>query len=151
MVKRFVEAWDKNKDKLEEFIKTHKQEEYDSYEELTKLLFDVVINPALKNTGYYPWGAIFDTDNILEIDDGDYQGTLIYILHLDTYQPDVSEYVYTSVSYGSCSGCDTLQAIECRGNYWDELPDKRQVEDYMELCLHLLQNCHMMKEYEDHD
>ena len=150
MVKRFVYAWDRNKDKLEEFIKTHKQEEYDSYEELVKLLFNVVINPGCKEFKY-PWCEGFKTDDILEIDNGDYQGSLIYILHIDTYQPSVCEYVYTSVEYGSCCVCDTLQGIESRGNYSDELPNEQQVKDYMELCLDLLQNCHMMKEYEDND
>lgn len=147
MVKQFVYAWDNNKDKLEEFIKTHKQEEYDSYEALVKLLFDIVINPGCKDF-QYPWSQGFDTDDILEIDNGDYQGTLIYILHIKTYLPSVIEYVWTSVEYGSCSVCDTLQHIESIGNYSDELPDERQVKDYMELCLDLLQSCHMLKEYE---
>lgn len=31
MIKSFVEAWDKNKGKLEEYIRTHNQIEYDSY------------------------------------------------------------------------------------------------------------------------
>ena len=148
MIKQFVYAWDQNKDKLEEFIKTHKQEEYDSYKDLVKLLFDIVINPVITEEFTYPWYQGFDTDDILEIDNGDYQGSLIYILHIDTYQPSVCEYVWTSVEYGSCSVCDTLRGIESRGNYSDELPDEQQVKDYMELCLDLLQGCHMLKEYE---
>jgi hypothetical protein len=45
------------------------------------------------------------------IDDGDYQGTQIFIIPTDTYQPSVKDYVMTDTYYGSCSGCDTLQAI----------------------------------------
>ena len=78
------------------------------------------------------------------IDNGDYQGTQIFIIPINTYQPGVDEYVYTHTYYGSCSGCDTLQAIQS----WDgdELPNEEQVKDYMELALHLLQKCHFMKE-----
>lgn len=137
MIKEFVKKWEQNKNKLEEFIKTHKQEEYDSYEDLVKLLFNIVINVVedfCDNT--------FDTNNITIIDDGDYQGTQIFILHKKSYQPYISEYVYTSVCYGSCSGCDTLQSIS---SYNYELPDEEQIKDYMTLILHLLQNCHYMK------
>lgn len=139
MIKDFVKAWDLNKNKLEEYIKTHKQEEYDSYEALVKLLFDIVINPTIA-VGF---SMRFDTEHILTIDDGDYQGTQIFILHKDTYQPGVEEYVYTSVYYGSCSGCDTLLSIN---SYCEEFPDETQVKDYMQLLLHLLQKCHMMSE-----
>ena len=31
MIQDFVYAWDENKSKLEEYIRTHKQEEYDEY------------------------------------------------------------------------------------------------------------------------
>ena len=142
MIKCFVEAWDKNKDKLEEYIKTHRQEEYDSYKELVKLLFDIVINPDIDTYS----GEKFDIDNIDVLDHGDYQGTLIFILHHEYYQPHVCSYVYTHTFYGSCSGCDTLQAICC---YDEGLPDEDQVKDYMQLCLHLLQRCTYMTDGEE--
>lgn len=144
MIKDFVKAWDLNKNKLEEYIKTHKQEEYDSYEALVKLLFDIVINPSIEEgNSVFGFSERFDTENILTIDDGDYQGTQIFILHKATYQPCVEEYVYTSVYYGSCCCCDTLQSIH---SYDDGLPNETQVKDYMQLLLHLLQKCHMMSE-----
>lgn len=149
MIKEFVQAWDKNKDKLREYIKTHKQEEYDDYVDLVKLLFDIVINPEISNTPYSDeryFNKAFDTENIHEINDGDYQGSLIFLLHADWYQPDPGDYVYTSVYYGSCSGCDTLLAINC---YGEDLPNEEQVNDYMTLCLHLLQHCHVMDGTED--
>lgn len=136
MVKEFCLAWEKNKGKLEEYFRTTKQDEYGNYEDLVKLLFDIVINPYVESDYYR-----FDTENILVIDDGDYQGTQVFILHRNVYQPIVEDYVYTNTYYGSCSCCDTLQAInryECR------LPDEQQVKDYMELCLHLLQKCNYM-------
>lgn len=151
MIEEFVSAWDKNKDKLKEYIKTHKQEEYCSYIDLVRLLFNVVINPDVPNwrcCGESRFWTGFDTENIHEIDDGDYQGSLIFLLHEDTYQPSPGDYVYTSVYYGSCSGCDTLLSIS---GYGDGLPNDEQVNDYMALCLHLLQKCHTMNETEDED
>lgn len=141
MVKEFCLAWEKNKEKLEEYFRTTKQSEYSDYENLVKSLFDIVINPEIDNIYQ------FDTENILVVDDGGYQGTLVFILHRDTYQPTVDEYVYTNTDYGSCSYCDTLLGInqyEC-----DRLPDEQQVEDYMSLCLHLLQRCNFMVDKEE--
>lgn len=136
MIKKFCLAWEKNKDKLEEHLRTTPQGEYPDYGHLVKLIFDIVINPE-RNFGKY------DTENIVEIDDGDYQGALIFILHPITYQPYVSDYVYTSVYYGSCSHCDTLLSIN---DYSNDLPSDEQVKDYMILCLHLLENCHFMSD-----
>lgn len=139
MVKNFANSWYKNKDKLEKYFKTHKQSKYMSYRDLVKLIFDIIINPELNCEEY-------DTDNIMVLDDGDYQGTQIFILHRKTYQPSIEDYVYTNVSYGSCSYCDTLLSIS---EYDYGLPNKNQVKDYMTLCLHLLQRCVFMKDEED--
>ncbi len=141
MIKDFVKAWDLNKNKLEEYIRTHKQKDYCGYKLLVKLLFDIVINPTMEDD----WD-MFDTEYITVINDGNYQGTLIFVLHKDHYQPCVSDYVYTSVGYGSCSGCDTLQRIYD----WDmDLPNEAQIKDYMTLLLHLLQRCHRMGAYDE--
>lgn len=141
MIKEFCLAWEKNKDKLEEYFRKTRQEEYGNYEDLVKLLFDIVINPSIECDHYR-----LDTENILVIDDGDYQGTQVFILHRDQYQPSVEDYVYTNTYYGSCSGCDTLLSIN---EYEDELPSESQVNDYMDLCLHLLQRCHYMIDEEE--
>lgn len=140
MVKEFCLAWEKNKGKLEEYFRTTAQSEYDSYELLVRRLFDIVINPSINPSieDSYRW---FDTEDFLVIDDGDYQGTQVFILHRNVYQPSVEDYVYTNTYYGSCSGCDTLLSIN---GYSSELPDEEQVKDYMRLCLHLLQRCNFM-------
>ena len=54
MIQKFVEAWDGNKSKLEEHLKTHRMEEYDEYEKLVKLLFEIVINPYISTQGHQP-------------------------------------------------------------------------------------------------
>lgn len=136
MIKEFIEKWDKYKNELEEYFKTNKQLEYSSYELIVKALFDIIINKDEDDE--------FDTENIVIIDDGDYQGTRIIILHKNCYQPNVEDYVYTNTYYGSCSGCDTLLAIQS----WnlEELPNQEQVKEYMILALHLLQKCKYMIE-----
>ena len=58
---------------------------------------------------------------------------------------DGKDYVYTNTYYGSCSGCDTLQAIS---GYDDGLPNEEQVKDYMQLALNLLQKCKRFEEGE---
>ena len=138
MIKEFVEKWNKYKNNLEEFFRNTKQEKYSSYEEIVKILFDKVINKDEEEP--------FDTENICVIDDGSYQGTQIFILHKDTYQPGIEDYVYTNTYYGSCSGCDTLLRIS---SYDEGLPDEEQIKEYMTLALHLLQKCEYMYGGED--
>ena len=139
MIKEFVEKWEKNKQNLEQYFLSTRQKEYSSYKDIVRALFDKVIN-----IDEYEEDK-FDIQNIVEINDGDYQGTEIFILHKDTYQPEVEDYVYTNTYYGSCSGCDTLLAISSCD---DDIPDKEQVKEYMTLALHLLQKCKYMTEEE---
>lgn len=134
MIREFVEKWDKYKKDLEDYFRNTKQSEYDKYEKIVKLLFEKVIDRD-KLFGEY------DLDNMIVIDDGDYSGTQIFIIHKDSYQPDIDDYVYTHTYYGSCSGCDTLLSIS---SYDEDLPDESQVEAYMTVALHLLQRLKIM-------
>lgn len=72
-----------------------------------------------------------DPKRIHQIDDGDYQGTLVFVIAAKGYQP--YDYWATKVCYGSCSGCDTLQAIE------DYTPLETQLSDLYTLGLHIVQ------------
>jgi hypothetical protein len=129
MITELVKQWEENKHKIEEYFKTTKQNEYDSYEAIVKKVFEICLPKASDYSGW-------DLDKMTVIDDGDYQGTQIFIIPTDTYQPSVEDYVMTDTYYGSCSGCDTLQAI----SNWDyDLPTDEQVEEYMTLALHLVQ------------
>lgn len=143
MIKEFVNQWDKNKKVLEEYFRTHKQEEYDEYSKIVKLLIQYVLNEGLKGDCDE---IKINPDTLTEIDFGDYQGTLIYIFAQDTYQPSTNDTFYTSVEYGSCSGCDTLQAIQ--GYCLEEFPNEKQVEGYMKLSLDILQRINRFKDYE---
>ena len=130
MIQEIIEKWDKNKARLETYFKTTEQSKYDDYKDIVKAIFDLVINVDCRNIDK------FATDKITVIDDGKYQGTQIFIIPKNTYQPDVDEYIITHTYYGSCSGCDTLQGISV---YEDGLPTDEQVKEYMTLALHLVQ------------
>lgn len=86
--------------------------------------------------------ASIDPNRIHEIDDGDYQGTLLYVIGGSDYQP--SNYWFVKVGYGSCSGCDTLEAI-LEGNWGHESEEEAQawkkqaIDQLMTLSLHIVQ------------
>jgi hypothetical protein len=127
MVKEFVDKWYKNKSKLEGWFKSGHPS---GYEEIVKNLIDIVLNDSPDEYDN------FDTANMVVIDHGDYQGMQIFIIPKKRYQPGITDYIFTHNYYGSCSGCDTLQAI-CE--YSGDLPTTVQIRDYMTLALHLLQ------------
>jgi hypothetical protein len=81
-----------------------------------------------------------DATRIHQIDDGNYQGTLVFVIAAVGYQP--WEYWYVKVGYGSCSGCDTLEGIR---DYEDGPPTKEQVDAYMTLALHIVQGFKSMQ------
>ena len=132
MIKQAVRKWDANKHNLEHYFRTTKQLEYSNYVDIVMKVFDLVINVGEMEVDEY----VYATDKMTVIDDGHYQGTQIFIIPRDTYQPDVDDYIMTDTYYGSCSGCDTLQAIPDFG--W-EFPSEEQVKEYMTLALHLIQ------------
>jgi hypothetical protein len=128
MLKICVRKWDENQSRLREVISKSKKHNTWDYKDLVKLTFDTIFNDCEK---------LLDTDEITEIDNGDYQGTLIYLIPFNTYQPSEYQYLMTYVGYGSCSGCDTLQGIQ---RWDDKLPTEMQVSDYMTLCKDIITN-----------
>lgn len=145
MIQDFVKAWDENKNLLQkEFEITSPS----SYQDIVEKLVKIVINPYLEKIGNYP--DSLDIKNMTVIDNGDYQGTTLYVIPYYTYQPSVDDYVYTHNYYGSCSGCDTFEAIECEWNIGWNGADKEDkigaAEDFMTLALHILQRFKGLKE-----
>ena len=47
MIQKFVEAWDVNKSKLEEHLKTHRMEEYDEYDKLAHQIDEKYLNERI--------------------------------------------------------------------------------------------------------
>lgn len=134
MIEEFIKAWNYNKATLEEYLKITEMGKYDNYTTLVKLLFEKVINPYMEISKH----KSYNLTRLHVIDDGDYQGTIIYLIPEDYYQPNSFNYVWTCVEYGSCSACDTIRGI-CEGDE-DELPNEQQLKEFMTLCLHLLQH-----------
>lgn len=81
-----------------------------------------------------------DVEQITEIDNGNYQGTLLYILPFSKCQPSETDYFITYVDYGSCSCCDTLQSIQSLGDWGQETPNEEQIKDLVKLCGDILAN-----------
>ena len=142
MIKDFAKAWERYNQNLKVLIANSENHKEWDYIDLLKLTFESVINTYLDDEGR----EVFDTEKIVTIDDGCYSGTLVFVLHRGSW-PNIDDYIYTSVEYGSCCVCDTLQGIQYDGEY-ETKPNERQVKDYLNECLHLLQNCFCMKEYE---
>jgi hypothetical protein len=129
MDKRVIGLWDNHKGKLEEFFRNHRMEEFNEYEKIVKLIIGNVLNAGDDGLGL--------SEEIRAIDDGDYQGTHLFLAHEETYQPGIDNYWVTHNSYGSCSGCDTLMAITGYDN--ENLPSAGQVKELMTLSLHIIQ------------
>ena len=138
MIKFCVEQWEKNKNRLEEVLKADSTLNACSYKYLVELVVKYVFNNSEDSYSYDNW----DYKKITEIDNGDYQGTLLFMIPKQTYQPSEGEYLLTYAGYGSCSGCDTLKAIQ---SWEDKPPTERQLKDYMSLCKDLA--CNTVKPY----
>jgi len=136
MNQQIIKQWEERKHLLEGYFSTTVQSEYDSYRLIVKKILELVITKADSDCSW-------DFSKMTVIDDGDYQGTEIFIIPSTTYQPSVEDYLMTDTYYGSCSGCDTLLGI-C--DYDDELPSESQVKEYMTLALHLVQKMKRLSE-----
>lgn len=134
MIKYCKEQWAKNEAELRKTLAKDKNKDRYDYEWLVKMVVTEVLN---KNNGD---DIEWDAENITEIDNGDYQGTLLYLIPLNTYQPSEYDYLMTYVGYGSCSGCDTLQSIQ-----YDSYSEEEKIDDYVRLCRDIV--CNIIKPY----
>lgn len=130
MIQLCKEQWMKNEDNLKkeliEFCNlSRSKDKYNSLYLDYKTLVKLCVTHILNKDGSFR----YDIENITEIDNGEYQGTLLYLIPLDCYQPCENEYLITYVCYGSCSVCDTLQGI-C----YDTDSVEQQISDLMTLC-----------------
>lgn len=131
MLKILRDRWAKNEHILLEALK--KLDREPNYKDLVSLAFDKIYN---HDENEYSSNEL-DVKKITMIDDGDYQGTYIFLIPFDTYQPDAGEYLMTYAGYGSCSGCDALQGItwNCDPPY-----SETQTKHLLTLCRHIIMN-----------
>ena len=125
MLKYCVDQWEKNKENLRKALE---QFDFDKDYMGYKVLMSLIITHILEDK--------WDSEDFTTIDDGDYQGTLLFVIPERTYQPGAENYLMTYVEYGSCSCCDTMLAI---------LGSDTMVEDLMTLALHMIQ--HMIRPF----
>ena len=132
MILNYVKQWEERKHLLEQWLN---ENEPNSYESIYEMLFNLVVTKP-NDDEYSEW----DWGRFVKIDDGTFQGNEIYILCSNEYQPSLTDYIFTSVAYGSCSVCDTFQSIEM-------LEDKEErVKQYMTLALHMIQETKSFKD-----
>lgn len=132
MVKHCLDKWNENHKRLEESLRKDTELQYCEYGYLVKKVVEYIL------------GDEWDSEKITVVDNGDYQGTQLFLMPKVGYQPEEYEYLMTYVGYGSCSGCDTLLEIQSY-SYDNDLPTEQQLKDYMTLCKHLVDN--MIKPY----
>jgi hypothetical protein len=119
--------------KRSELLVVFKQKHPDQYLDIVKALI-TAITCHDDNDWRNPFNP--DPERITEINHGDYQGSLFYVIAAKGCQP--SDYWMTEVRYGSCSGCDSLQSIRDDGHD-NDTPTDKQANDYLTLALHLAQ------------
>lgn len=125
MIEQAVKNWEATK----HLIRLALEEKHPAdYKELVQLV--------IKHIGTDDNGRDMNHEGIHVIDDGDYQGSLLFIIPELGYQPDT--YWVVKVGYGSCSGCDTLEGIR-DFDFENKKPDVGQVDAYMTLALHIVQ------------
>lgn len=137
MIQKYVDAFRENKKQFEKWVESIEEEI--TYIDILKQVINLCLNPKYVDTLYE-----LDENKVTEIDNGDYQGTLIYLIPRNCYQPMVSDYVYTSVFYGSCSGCDTLLAAQD----WSYCNIKYDVDMVTTIALHLVENMKWLEDWE---
>lgn len=137
MIHEYIDAFRENKRQFEKWVESIEEEI--TYIDILRQVINLCLNPKYVDTLYE-----LDEDKITEIDNGDYQGTLIYLIPRNCYQPMASDYVYTSVFYGSCSGCDALLAAQD----WDYCNIKYNVDMVTTIALHLVENMKWLEDWE---
>ena len=146
MLKYCYEKWDQNKDELESALRRTDISRVE-YRDLLVLTVENILNhsesddilpciPSMHDDEHW------DTSQITQIDDGSYQGTLLFLIPEDCGDPAEYNYLMTYIGYGSCSGCDLLQSIQPDNH--EETTDE-DIAEFMALCKDFITN--MVKPY----
>lgn len=132
MIRKYVDRFIAKEEQLKAELLEKRPESYDA---LVERMVRAISDPEDYE---YP-----DPKRITIIDHGDYQGTRLYVIGADGYQP--STYWLVCVSYGSCSGCDTFQA-NAESFYDDDDPAEtarrreKEAQGNYTMMLHMVQS-----------
>lgn len=137
MIKDFIDKWHERKHLAKEWfvakMENHKFAFYHGplYKDVVQMLVTEVLR--------------FDKSEIAEFATSSYSGDKLYIIckYSEHYGRQVDEIYHTHNYYGSCYGCDTLE--RCFYDYGEEGKKELAINDFMTLCLHLIQR---MKQFD---
>ena len=137
MIKYALKKWNENKDVLRNAIQQAEKDKRGAwdYNDIVKLVCRYIFNENTTDKD-----PKINIEGITMIDNGGYQGTLLFMMPFDTYQPAEYEYLMTYVGYGSCSGCDTLQRIQLDEMYYNVNSTDDLIDSYMALCKDIVSN-----------
>lgn len=120
-----------------------------SYTDLMRIVIEKILNPYLAENpikiDFFRKIEKISTENIAEIDNGDYQGCLILVLVSDCYEPNIRDYLFTHIDYGSCSGCDAME----HAIIYDKGSNERQ-SALKSICLIFLENLDFIKKDDEY-
>lgn len=132
MIQKFVDRFMERKDLLAEQFK---KEFPSNYMDVVKGVMEILADED------DCWDSP-DPSRIVKAGWGSYQGEDLYVIGASGYSPDT--YWVVKVAYGSCSGCDTLEAIESERGHnddWTEtITTEQNINDLLTLALHIVQN-----------
>lgn len=137
MLKICRDNWAKYSENLKNrLIKEYeKLEDAITYNNLVEFSIEEILNNDDSNT-YWESKVDREGDGITRIDNGCYQGTLLFVIPMVTYQPSSYEYLITYIEYGSCSYCDALESV-----LYDYDSDESDViQGLLDICKNLIFN-----------
>ena len=127
MITEFIDKFQEIKPRL---LEQFSDREPDNYEDIFKQTIKMMFEESADD--YYSNSETPDSERITVIDNGDYQGTLLFVVASKSYQP--SDYWATRVAYGSCSECDTFAAYSDYDNPENSAPKM------LTMALHMIES-----------
>lgn len=124
MIQSFVDRFMERKESLREMLS---KEHPADYKELVKTVLEILYDKDDRENSP-------NIESLVKVSAGGHSGELLFTF--SNCQAYDIKFYYLIIDYGSCGGCDTLEAIK---NYSSEPPTKEQLDDYMTLALHIVQ------------
>lgn len=137
MLKWCVDKWFANKEGLRRALEADETLMDCEYLHLMGLVVEHILNPEEEADKQ------FDREKLLKIDQGDWQGTILFVIPRKTYQPSAGDYLLTYIEYGSCPVCDVLERAKAGLSHGKN--KKQGIDDVMMICKDLV--CNITKPY----